>query len=519
MGDSKLGRKENLLPEPVAGVSLRPNDLLAKKIPSTGIETRNVLVKVTVPKRTGRRRRRGTDQPFETAPQPLSEATTAPHLLRRLQDHEGQYEIKAVGMLGNTHRFRTMPDFQLRNSELPIMRELRDHVMVPDYESLSRFDPENIPGIEDEVRISGPPNFAHVDIPYKYEYQQAPGVVVVPDAKGNMISKNLHGPARKLTWALPPDIAEIPQGPPAKVPITSPDGVLLPQAIKSLKELLEKRPLVTKRVALNAIPPVSESIFKEATQFVGYSFNAGPWRDTLIRYGVDPRSDPKYRFYQTLMFQVDKDAFKASAKSVREWSRTVRPKAESPNSHIFDGKSVSANGKTWQICDITDPLLHEIFQTENIRTECDVHHWGWYCNGTLSKARAIMKDKMKHLFAGETPDEDAYRLIAGCPDDLHQGNVRETMFPERKYGRNVARMSMDLRAIAKANTAPGTAALQNGPTLDAQTDNGGAGSERDDPGGDVEEEDVVSMDVENVADHGDFDDPDESIAANEEHGE
>jgi len=67
IGDSlkRLQGQQKIVPEPMVGVSLRPNDPLAKRMPSTAVETRNVLIKVTMPKRTGRKRKRGSDDPFE----------------------------------------------------------------------------------------------------------------------------------------------------------------------------------------------------------------------------------------------------------------------------------------------------------------------------------------------------------------------------------------------------------------------------------------------------------------------
>jgi general transcription factor 3C polypeptide 5 (transcription factor C subunit 1) len=470
VGDSKCGRKDEFLPEPVAGVSLRPNDPFAKKIPSVGIETRNVLVKVTLPKPTGRKRKRGSDGPWVTASNQAVNANsiTSLDLLKRLRENKQDYTMEVIGTVDETHRFRTLPDFQLRSSDQPIMGALREDILQPDYDKLRNFSIDTTSRGANAVAFPAPPSFAHIDIPHRYEYQQAPGVIVIPGEDGKLIAKNVHGPARKVTWALPPDLEEVPQGPPDHIPLTSQDSVLLPRAVKQLEELLETRPLVTKRVALNTLPGISDSIFKEASQFVGYSFSAGPWRDTLIKYGIDPRKDPKYRFYQTLMFKVDKDVFKISGSAPSQWSRAERHRKDTPTSHVFDGKSMTTNGKIWQISDVTDPMLHKIFHTEDIRTECDAHRCGWFHNGTLAKARTIMKDKMRLLFAGAVPVDEVYLPIAACPDDLHPGNMHKAILSEKQYGKRVARMAVDLRTIAHAqgshlvdSPAPKVANAQN----------------------------------------------------------
>jgi general transcription factor 3C polypeptide 5 (transcription factor C subunit 1) len=110
---------------------------------------------------------------------------------------------------------------------------------------------------------------------------------------------------------------------------------------------------------------------------VGYSFKSGPFRDTLVKYGLDPRADPKYRCYQTFSFQlVAKDKVVAAAKKMRDgknqWIRSDRYKKDEEPSHVFDGKSMTTNGKTWQVCDIKEPVLAGLLATENLRPEFDV---------------------------------------------------------------------------------------------------------------------------------------------------
>ncbi|KAK4501853.1 hypothetical protein PRZ48_007662 [Zasmidium cellare] len=530
VGDSKLSNKQHHLPEPVAGVSLRPNDPLAKKIQSTGVETRNVLVKVTVPKRTGRKRKRGSDEPYAEPDRPEQQDNSikAQSLVRRLRDNEGNYSIKPVGMLRETHRFRMLPDFQLRNTDLPIMRQIRDYTMVPDFNRFKDFRVDLTPGSKGINAFPGPPSFISTDTPYKYEYQQAPGVIYIQDEAGNITSKNTSTPARRITWGLPADIDEVPQGPPPdlKNMLT---GELLPRAIKELQKILNERPLVTKRVALNAMPPCSETIFKEACQYVGYSFKAGPWRDSLIKYGVDPRKDPKYRFYQTLMFQVDKEAFKPENIAAREegsaaskrtsstaWSRTLRHTRADPTTHIFDGKNITANGKTWQICDLTDPIVHKVFSTKNIRSECDVFQWGWFYNATMAKGRTIMKDKMKYLFAGKTPPDEVYvPLVEQMPDEITRENYHTAGYFDRKvYGERTATLALDVRNVIKVIYG------RTGGTLLSQRVDGEDGTKNDDDGDD--DVDLREIDVGSGSDdeesQGDFGDMDERVESGQPEG-
>jgi general transcription factor 3C polypeptide 5 (transcription factor C subunit 1) len=87
--------------------------------------TNNVLLQITVPKRTGGKRKRGSDGPFfypsgeDVAPMAGSNISDAalrsqhgldkPSVLfRKLRDNPDTYSIEAVGDIRQTHRYRGM---------------------------------------------------------------------------------------------------------------------------------------------------------------------------------------------------------------------------------------------------------------------------------------------------------------------------------------------------------------------------------------------------------------------------
>lgn len=91
---------------------LNPEDVMSRPIRSTSKQTNNILLKVTVPKRTGRRRKRGTQDPFvdshkEVGVMPLVQQD-ARGLLQRLQEDAGRYQVDVVGQVNRTHVFRGM---------------------------------------------------------------------------------------------------------------------------------------------------------------------------------------------------------------------------------------------------------------------------------------------------------------------------------------------------------------------------------------------------------------------------
>ena len=142
--------------------------------------------------------------------------------------------------------------------------------------------------------------------------------------------------------------------------------------------MLDERPVWTRRALSNRIAvPEWNNIGKFVYQYVGYTFRSGPWREALIKFGVDPRTDPRYRIYQTMTFRLDRmePVVKASVTRNRQSRRggaRVRNKDFDRQSHIFDGVNLNPDGKVWQVCDVTDPLLASILSTSNLRDKCDV---------------------------------------------------------------------------------------------------------------------------------------------------
>ena len=88
---------------------------MAKPLKSVNVSTNNILLKVTVPKRTGLKRRRGADGPFYEGTE-ITECgeqaamrKDAQYLFHSMRDNTKSYQIEAIGTINQTHRFRGMP--------------------------------------------------------------------------------------------------------------------------------------------------------------------------------------------------------------------------------------------------------------------------------------------------------------------------------------------------------------------------------------------------------------------------
>ena len=214
-----------------------------------------------------------------------------------------------------------------------------------------------------------------------HRYRQNPSVKQIVDAVGNITTINIHTPRRIHTPHVASDIAAVPSTPSSTTPLLETQDLNMQRLIAQVKEFMNERPIMTRRVLRNRFCIDQRSteqwtnLGKHVFQYVGYVFDSGPWRDAIIKYGVDPRSDPTYRIYQTMMFQFDiegklpgKKAGRGNLKDGLQSGIEI----QDTNSHIFDGVSVGTDGRTWQVCDITDNVIRELLATTNLRKKCHV---------------------------------------------------------------------------------------------------------------------------------------------------
>ncbi|OLN86905.1 Transcription factor tau subunit sfc1 [Colletotrichum chlorophyti] len=416
---------------------LNPESPFRRPIMSHSATSHNVVLKVTVPKRTGRKRKRGTDGPWEGEVDMTDVPGSGPSgeqiysrsrldnpkvLRRKLQDNAGDYHVEAVGVIKHTHRFRGMADFHWGLEKSPFISRFMDQVMPGDITQMRDF--KFIDGVDKGpgVDIIPPPVWTPMTLPFIYNYSQNPYVRSELDQAGQTKLINTQLPTL-IGYFLKADQYPIPTGP--QMPYDGTDEEVT-TCIAKMQEAMEERPIWTRRSLLNKLGSLvrNANVMKRCVGYVGYQFRGGPWRDAIIKYGVDPRTDPAYRTYQTMIFNMRK----LQAGHIGETWHAIRslrteqrqPQGDNHESHVFDGKSYWTDGKVWQICDITDPLIANIFANAPQRPEVDIYNSGWYHQGTWAKVKGIMKTKMIAIqFGRKLKDED----FAGISD------VRDTTPP------------------------------------------------------------------------------------------
>lgn len=302
-----------------------------------------------------------------------------------------------------------------------------------------------------DQEIIAPPLMTQITLPTYYHYTQNPYVRAVegPDGTTEMVNTTAKVQSVGHFIGIRHPIPAAPTGRPS---IRDP---MFDNVVQAIKLCMEERPVWTRRSLINRIcdleydpkqphkripPSLSQQLVKNAIQYAGYQFKGGPWRDAVVRYGYDPRKDPNSRIYQCLIFrlrrlQVGQMGEMWQEIRKRDLAGTKGTMDANTKSHLFDGKTYSEDGKVWQVCDLTDPLLAKLLTEAPSRPRCDVEGSGWYHRGLWAKARAIMKCKMRAIQFGRTLTDEDFEAAVNARDET----------PELETARSIAIPTPDLK--------------------------------------------------------------------------
>ncbi|KAG9234973.1 RNA polymerase III transcription factor IIIC subunit-domain-containing protein [Amylocarpus encephaloides] len=444
---------------------LKVDDPMCPAILSHNTTTNNVLLKITVPKPTGRKRKRGSQDPWIDAPgqaepsdavnvpinpnveiekepsdvtdgspstvskeEPLPSAIGPSRLLRTLRENVGNYEIEAVGQIKQTHRFRGLADYQHSTSRTDFLPRFKETVLTGELDKIKQFRLRPDRGWKKNDQYMPPPTLTRYALPFGWQWQQNPYTTSYVDPEtGKTLVGNKSRPSRLKMEYLKCSAASPSVCPP---PPSDPD---LQSLLKDLKGALDERPLWTRRALKNRVshnPNVGN--MRYALQYVAYQFRGGPWRDIVIKIGIDPRTDPKYRDYQVMFFHFDKDIMGTPGRSWQDDAENSLAHSNAVDqiqsqSHTFDGNSVAPDGKIWQLCDITDPLLKRLIRDSPYRETCDEKVDGWFNNGSGAKIKAIMRTKLDAIQLKKELNDIDFEVALEVPDIVPDKKNRKSI--------------------------------------------------------------------------------------------
>lgn len=89
---------------------------MCKPITAHKLATNDIVFKVTIPKRTGLKRRKGASGPYHEGLEDIDDTKIVKdtrYMLRSLRDNVSNYTVQPVGSVNQTHRFRSIQFYLL----------------------------------------------------------------------------------------------------------------------------------------------------------------------------------------------------------------------------------------------------------------------------------------------------------------------------------------------------------------------------------------------------------------------
>ncbi|KAF3927707.1 hypothetical protein ABW21_db0204766 [Orbilia brochopaga] len=397
----------------------RTGDALAPPIQGKSVKSRAVLLKITVPKGKG---------PAVGATSDREE--DIPKTLKQLN---GKFKTEVMGFMDHTVRFRAMADYQWNTRNSAWAKNIEENLMELDLQALKRFRMSEKISADADTEIMRPPTFTHIHYPHVYGFRQNPALKLDTNADGEAILVTSAGPkVQTQTQYGKWDMLTVPQSSNMSFP-RGPQMLL--ECIRTLEELFLQRPIWTRRGLMNSIPSTMWKILKFAYPHVAYYWRSGPWRDTYVKFGVDPRSDKEFAKYQVAAFKLHNV----------KW----RDADNHAQSHIFDGERFVLDGKIWQFCDLTEPLLAKLVDIteDEAREACDPVD-GWYPNNRHYKIKHVMRRKLSDIIAGRKTDDKVFEALLKEPDTVLPGaqSVKPQTTPDEQSGAITTDANQDIGA-------------------------------------------------------------------------
>ncbi|KAI7880180.1 hypothetical protein K492DRAFT_237447 [Lichtheimia hyalospora FSU 10163] len=355
-------------------------------------------------------------------------------------EDEGETKAELLGTVTRTCRFRAMNDFQYVVPKEDRMRQLKEALIKGNVQKILDFRPLTSAEEGQDLNSVPPPVFSLREAPFNYGYKQAARVIQVkvrqPD--GSYAVKLLHkttktDAGRQIIRYNSPTT---PSRPLINMSQLSEEEK---HVAEKLSKYIQDRPMWTRAGLYHQFPVKEHKYLRSAINLYCYSFRSGPWREMLVRFGIDPRKDSNYHIYQSMVLRLhvkrttlekrdEKHIQKARSKTQRPQSNTgksntsksgpVELSEEERQAHIFNGQRVPFDSSTYCLYDVTDPDLQNLIHSAAFRKPTCTEHSGFYYRCVIERIRLIMKKKVEQLIEFgkadpyENPEEGLDELIA-----------------------------------------------------------------------------------------------------------
>ncbi|WOO84407.1 Transcription factor tau subunit sfc1 [Vanrija pseudolonga] len=389
---------------------------------------------------------------------------------------EGVFTVDVIGSIPQTVRFRSMADYQFTPAKDTGIAELTQALDELDYHTILSYKFPQLnedfiaPTTPDEdgeappfpfrslLELQPTPVASNRHLPTNFTYRNSSHAVVerIWDDELGAYKDRLVNKSRKSGWAM------VTIGSSHPVPTQPEEGIrqhipkLDKRIFSRLQELLNERPVWMRYSLLAQFSDADRYEIESNKMYlpaVAFTYGAGPFWKTLVRWGYDPCSDPAAHKYQRVYIYLDvkrgrNNVLNAPAEEVDEeeakrpsfWWETeqerriaegLRPPMDKAKSYLFDGEILHRNKPDYQLIDITDPvILPFIYDPMGLHDTCDPHS-GWYRRSSFELIKMLLRVRYMYLRdTNEPAPESSYRDVI----DAFENAVEEGQDPEAIEG-------------------------------------------------------------------------------------
>lgn len=359
--------------------------------------------------------------------------------------NEKDYRVTPIAIVDNSIKFRELSDFQVRLDNSSSAKEFENKIHSLSWKELRQYVDsvqdndtrpfENINNIilnrdlkcpNNDFQLPPPPKFAMNGLSHLYKYKGNPlarktnGVTEVKKSYIKNYQILLHGFNKNIKIPLEPCEEAI-----TCYLMAQKDGIYpgtkkeskfyesLEECLTILKKLFEQRPIWIKRHIDGLIPKRIHHTLRVALALISYRFVMGPWRNTYIKFGIDPRSSNEYAKYQTEYFKIVKRLVNSplGKKNIPKIPSLVfesnRP-GDIDSRFRFDGTQIPWYLMLQIDILIDEPNIREVYSKVEYLEEPN-ELTGWFKELDLVKMRRIMKYELGCLVQGNH-NFNPYRL-------------------------------------------------------------------------------------------------------------
>lgn len=362
-------------------------------------------------------------------------------LFEKLQLKGVAYEAEPIAIIDSAIKFRVTSDAQFTLDHNEMAQEYKKSILDLNFEEMDKFissipemDPKPwfpINEKDNSYELMPPVKTFISEIPFDYEFKPNKLADKIATSKSLYVptyqvqvssfkAATPQSPLATLTdrWRLAEKYGRYPHFLNVETAVDFYKD--LKNMIETLKKKFDEKPIWLKKHLQGVVEDkmsMCGSVLKYALPFVAYRIMKGPWIHSYCKYGVDPRSDPKYAKYQVEQFRIAQPVPLAKFKDYVPCPTEYK---SNNNGDIDKRFFLTGNTIPWYSTYTVEVLMKEphikdLIDNSKYLETCDPET-GWYNELDTWKKKRIVKYILDSLYQGITEfSEDKIKIYRNMP--------------------------------------------------------------------------------------------------------